>query len=210
MSTRNYDIAQQMTAAENTQLIVFGFMDFAGWPLFAGTHAGFITWGGEDWLGLGSWAGVEPIRESIDLDTTKFRLTLATPTQELLGEALYESSGGRRVEIYLGSWRDDDEGLVADPSLIIAGSMGATEVLLGQQSGVSVMVEDVRASLDKINGRRSTMEDHQVDFPGDRFYEFLSQMMDHRYVFNGEEHGGGPGPRQVPDGIPSWVTRFWE
>jgi hypothetical protein len=187
MSTRHYNMAQQFLAAENAQPIVFAFLDFVGEPVFVHSSVGYITWGGEDWLGLGHFAGIEPIREGIELRAASFRLSLSGAMEHLLGEVIYENTAGRLVEIYLGSWDEENERLYSDPPLIIRGTMGPPEVTLGENSGASIVVEDVRAGLASVNGRRTSLEDHQEDWPGDLFFQFLPQMIDHTFVFNGQQ-----------------------
>lgn len=214
MSTRTFNIAQQLLAAEGAQPIVFAFLDFVGDPQFVHSSVGVITWGGEDWLGLGQFASVEPVKEGIELRSAQFRMGLSGAMEHLLGEALNENTAGRLIELYMGSWDEANEGLYADPELIIRGTMGPPEVALGKRSGASIVVEDVRGALASVNGRRSSLEDHQEDFPGDLFFEFLPQMIDHKFIFNGKEQGGiggrpgdgapppgddGPGrPRSIP------------
>lgn len=189
MSTRTFNIAQQLLAAEGAQPIVFCFLDFVGDPQFVHSSVGVITWGGEDWLGLGQFASVEPIKEGIELRSAHFRLSLSGAMEHLLGEALNEDTSGRLIELYMGSWDEQNERLYADPELIIRGTMGPPEVALGKRSGASIVVEDIRGALASINGRRSSLEDHQEDFPGDLFFEFLPQMLDHRFMWMGREAG---------------------
>lgn len=189
MSTKNFNLAQQLLAAEGAQPIVFSMLDFVGEPQFVHSSVGVIPWGGEDWLGLGQFATIEPVKEGIELRSAAFRMVLSGAMEHLLGEALYENTAGHLVELYLGSWDEANARLYADPELIIRGSMGPPEVVLGQGAGASIVVEDVRGALASINGLRSSLEDHQEEFPGDLFFEFLAKMIDHTFLFNGREHG---------------------
>jgi hypothetical protein len=196
VSTRNFNIAQQLLAAEDAQPIVFAFLDFVGDPQFVHSSVGSIPWGGEDWLGLGQFASIEPLREGIELKSASFRMGLSGAMEHLLGEVLNENTAGRLVELYIGSWDEVNERLYADPELIIRGTMGPPEVVLGKGYGASITVEDVRGGLASINGKRSTLEDHQEDFPGDLFFEFLPQMIDHKFLFNGQPQGSND-PRDI-------------
>lgn len=206
MSTRHFDMAQQLLAAEGAQPIVFAFLDFVGEPVFVHSGVGYITWGGEDWLGLGQFATIEPVREGIELRAATFRMGLSGAMEHLLGEVLNENTAGRLVELYMGSWDEESEALYADPTLIIRGTMGPPEVVLGKGAGASIVVEDVRGSLSTMNGRRSSLEDHQEEWPSDLFFEFLPQMIDHTFVFNGERKmSGGAGfgnPQGAAGGYP--------
>ena len=200
-------MARQLLAAEGAQPIAFAFLDFVGDPQFVHSSVGVIPWGGEDWLGLGQFASVEPVKEGIDLRASQFRMGLSGAMEHLLGETLNEDTSGRLIELYLGSWDEANARLYADPELIIRGTMGPPEVMLGKNSGASIVVEDIRGALPSVNGRRSSLEDHQEEFPGDLFFEFLPQMIDHKFVFNGRPQGGRQSgdrdpPRDGPGGRP--------
>jgi hypothetical protein len=116
--------------------------------------------------------------------------------------------------MFVGTWSDDGTGFVndRDPELFMRGRMGPVKVEIGpSQSLFSVEVEDIRSMLDRVNGLRSTLLEHNETHADDMFYEFLSSMTDHTFVFNGrdfaERRGGtsdqdntyGPGsPRWEP------------
>lgn len=211
MSTRNFQVDSTGLGGEAVELVVFAFLDFVGSPCFWHSGVGYINWGGEDWLGLGQFAHIEQIPEVIGLTPARTKLALLPVAGELLDEALNEATWGRLCELYLGVV--EDSALKATPDLILRGTMGPPEVALSAKGSISVMVEDIRSKLGRINGLRATTQDHQSDVgTQDSFYALLPQMQDYKFVFNGRNAGvttqGGQG---TPGGAPdqNWDYSHW-
>src|SRR3970040_1211031 len=122
MSTRAFDIGAMGLGGEGVELVMFGFFDFAGDPKFVHTSVGIITWGNEDWEGVGNFARVEPVQERLGYAPARMRLGLSPIVGELLNESLNENTWGRLCEIFLGTW--DGAAMTRDPELIIRGRMG--------------------------------------------------------------------------------------
>lgn len=202
MSERTFDVDALGLGGEAVEPVVFAMLDFVGDPQFLHSSVGIITWGNEDWYGLGTLGAIEPIKDSIGYAPKRVRLTLSPVAGEYLNEALNEATWGRLCELYLGVW--DGDALTRDPELILRGRMGPPEAMVGPNGAVSVTVEDIRASLDRVNGLRATILEHQREAPGDDFYKWLPQMLDHRFVFNGGQFGANnlqprhPGPPPMP------------
>lgn len=188
MSERNFPVAAQGLGGEAVEPVFFTMIDFVGEPVFIHSSVGVLTWGGEDWYGLGALGSIETVRDQAGLSPTRVRLVLSAVTAEYLNSSLNENTWGRLAEIYLGVW--DGESLKRDPTMLIRGRMGPPEVTISKEGNlVSVQVEDLRGLLDRSNGRRSTILDHQAESPGDTFYGMLPAMMDHKFTFNGGSFG---------------------
>lgn len=203
MSARAFDVGAGGYGAEGTELVVFAFFDFQGDPKFLHSSIGYITHGGEDWEGVGALGTMDAIKEPMGLSPTRVRLSLSPVAGEYLNSAINENTWGRLCELYVGNW--DGVALVRDPELLVRGKMGPPEVSLGEpDSSIGITVEDVRASLDRVNGLRATLLDHQAEHAGDTFYAWLPEMMDHRFVFNGQNFGirGGAGRPSIPGSRP--------
>lgn len=189
MSTRNFDVDASQLGAEASEPVVFCMLDFVGEPQFLHSAVGIITWGGEDWCGVGTLGRVDAVPDKIGYSASRVRLQLSVAATEILGQVINENTWGRLCELWLGNW--DSAALVRDPDLLIRGRMGAPEASIGgKASGISVIVEDIRGMLDRVNGLRSTILDHQREAPADTFYKYLPRMLDHRFIFNGGKFGG--------------------
>lgn len=194
----NYDLSE--LGDETATPIILLMMNFKSWPIFVHTGAGVITWNNEDWIGAGDIGVIRASRKSIGLRPARFELALAPILSSYVTQVLSESTWGRLVEMYLGNWNGSGFANDHEPVLFFRGQMGSPKVELGsRKSLVSIEVEDVRGMLERTNGMRSTLLDHNEHEPGDLFYELLPSMMDHTFVFNGEE-------QQIPvTGRPGYV-----
>lgn len=210
MSGNAFDVNALGLAGEAVEPVAFVMLDFEGDPKFLHTSLGIIAWGGEDWYGIGNIGRIDPISDRLGYAPARFRLSLSPVAEEYLSSSLQENTWGRLCELYAGSWDPDNASLYSDPGLLIRGRMGPPEIVVGgPNSGVSVVVEDIRALLDRVNGLRATMADHQLESAGDTFYEWLPKMLDHRFVFNGGQYGGNnitPAPPFIP--LPGWGTLY--
>ena len=125
------------------------------------------------------------MKEGVDIKPTRATLTLSQVNQEYMNDALNTDTLGRRAEIYFGEI-DDEGDIDGTPDLLLAGTMGTPTI--DMDSGlISIDLEDYRSRLFLFSNKKFNLEDHQVDHPGDMFYEFLPQMLDHRFIFNGRE-----------------------
>lgn len=189
MSTRTFNINTTGLAGEAVEHIRFAFLDFVGDPQFLHSGLGVITWGGEDWLGIGAFCEIESVGEQIGIAPSRVRLSLAAQMSDYVGSAMNENTWGRLCELYLGTW--DGVGLTMDPQLEIRGRMGPPEIQMGVSGQrISIVVEDIRAALNRVNGLRASSVDHQVEAIGDTFYSLLPKMLDHKFIFNGQPMGG--------------------
>lgn len=173
---------------EGSELLIFAMFDFLGEPKFLHSGIGIVPFGGEDWEGVGQFGAIDAVRDNMGFAPTRLRATLVNPVMQYINEALNESTWGRLAELYVGGW--DSSSLTATPSLLLRGRMGPPEVIVGGASQMSVMIEDIRAMMDRINGLRSTILEHQVEAPGDGFFRWMTKMVDHHFIFNGGRFGG--------------------
>jgi hypothetical protein len=199
MSGRNFDVGASGLAQEAVEPVAFVFLDFKGDPQFIHSAVGIITWGGEDWAGIGSLGQIESVRDQLGLATSRLRLSLSPVAAEYLNESINENTWGRLCEVFIGNW--DGAALTREPYLLMRGRMGAPEARIGgQDSSIGITIEDVRGMMDRVNGLRATILDHQAESAGDTFYEWLPKMMDHRFTFNGQRLGGSnASPQDIVD-----------
>lgn len=182
--------------AESGTILLLACFDFESTTMYVHSGVGEITFDGKTWLGLGSLGSIENVEESSRLSSPKIKLSLSGVLQEHIGSALYEKTFNREVSLWL-LYLDEDslsqniDTPDEDPILIFRGMMSSPEVVSGiGSSTVRIIAEDFRARLGFKNKKRFTFQDHQEIASGDLFYEFLPQMQDHKFVFNGKDHGG--------------------
>lgn len=190
---------------EGVELTAYVMLDFIGEPVFLHSGVGYQSWGSEDWVGVGGLGKLDAMKDALGTAPSRLRLTLNDPVAEYLGEALNERTWGRLAELYVGAWDSTGQVVTTTPNLILRGRMGPPEIYVGEQNQMSVVVEDIRALMGRVNGLRSTILDHQREAPGDSFFMWLPKMVDFKFVFNGGTYGSNlfpetpaPTPRPRP------------
>ena len=184
MSTKNFS----QTFTDEFEPVIFVHLAFDSGASRIHSGVGKLTWGGNDWFGLGDFGSVK-MKEGVDIKPTKATMTLSGVNQEYVNEVLNADSEGRTAEIFFGLIAAT--GLVSGtPDLLLAGLMGAPT--LDMDSGVvSIEVEDFRSRLFLSNKKKFSLEDHQEQTgTSDLFYEWLPKMIDWRFTFNGKNRGG--------------------
>jgi hypothetical protein len=137
-----------------------------------------IVWNGNTWTGLGHLGSIEPVRESAQSEATGLRFTLAGPIAAYLSLALQEQLQGDPVLLYIAFF-DGNQQIIADPVLEWSGRADSMTIQDGDEtSAISVSAESRYADFARPRIRRFSDADQQAVYPGDRFFQFLPQMVE--------------------------------
>lgn len=159
------------------------------------------TWNGHTWSGVGWLIGMSQVEESTETRATSMTLEFGA-NAEIISAALLELRRNKPCTVWLGLLSDavalgdpDTETAVGDPALDLA---------IGTEKGVLVAVEEVFAGLfdlaeldidtdkptvrlqytskiadlERARVRRQTPADQAIDFPGDRFFDYVGSLTD--------------------------------
>lgn len=139
---------------------------------------GDLSWGGYTWGGLGNLGGISPLEETTDFRANGVQLQLSGIPSAYLAIALGEQYQGRSAKIYLGML--DSAGLlIGDPVYLFNGKMDTMRIDEGgETSTISVQVESSAISLKVAKEWRYTHEDQQIEYPGDRGFEYVVGLQD--------------------------------
>lgn len=169
-------VAAAALRSSHVPYLFFVQMDFSS-PLRVCSAAYDIAWNGYMWLGLGTLGGLEPIEEQASLEATGVRLTLTGVPTSVIGISLAEQYQGRPCQIWFAPLRADMQ-LVAQPIRLFSGRMDTMDTEVGDTATITVTAESRMVSWDKARVRRYNNEDQQNRYPGDRGFEFVSQMVE--------------------------------
>lgn len=163
--------------SEHSSRIYFLFLDLAIEPFRACTGVRTYTTLGFDWLGIGEISGISDIADAADIAARQVTITASGVdpwiTEPVLSRTNYK---GRSAVIYRGLL-DADNDLVDDPWIIWQGRMDVGSMVRDDQTNAAQIVcEPLAARLLRANVSRYSDQDHQIRFPGDKFYEFLPEM----------------------------------
>lgn len=204
MSERDLD-SDLKAAAESPEFlyIIFVDMDFPGENVRVHNGVGTYSFGGNDYMGVGTFGSVSPVRESIELVDQPINLTLSGIDTTIINILRSVNITGRDVEIFIGVL-DKEAQLVGTPQSMILAEVDAISVIAGKENAVQLSLQTRAARLRRRNNKRWTLEHHQADYPGDLFFEFLP------YVVAAEVQWGGErvrtGYRNNDDNLGQGVT----
>ena len=177
------------------------------------TCASPLTWKGQVWTGLGGSQGgavlsMEAAEETGKVEATGFKFVLTGLDPTLLTYCLGELSIAKQCRVWLGFLDATGLALAGEPIEIFEGWMDAADIeASGGGATITLQVESELRRLQMASGRKWTNADQQIDFPGDRGLELMSQAATWKARWGALEvggtgvstHGGG-----TTGGVPKW------
>lgn len=166
-----------LTEADVFRPVLLVRLDWSSGVVRVWTGYGEIVLDGQTYWGVGDLGGISPIGESGDLGANGCTLTLSGVPSASISDALSNDSQGRSGKVWLASLSSSGA-FEADPYLIFDGKIDVTAIDDdGTNSVISVTLE--KELIDRrVQSRRSTHEDQQIDYPGDMFFEFVAGLQD--------------------------------
>lgn len=142
------------------------------------TGYGTLSYGGNDYSGVGDLLSIEKIEETQDLSQTNVRFNLNGVPTATLSLALTENFQGRRIEAYFGVLNSSGA-IIADPYLVFAGRMDTIDITdSGDTCTISVNAESDLIDLRTNRETKLTAEDQKARYPNDKFLDFVSKITD--------------------------------
>ena len=179
-------MARELTAGMQAEVqapvlrpVVFYEGEFAGGTLRLWSGLGTKAWNGESWLGAGQLLGVSEIAETSEIRSVAFTCTLSGNVGSLISLALANAQLGKAGKVWIGTL-DASGTVTADPYLAFEGMLDVTRIDDAGAAGctISMRYESHLADLQRTRERRYTHEDAQIDYPGERGFEYLETLMD--------------------------------
>lgn len=160
----------------NVSIITFVMMDFTTGIVRTHNGIGTYTWGGEEWIGVGSLGAVSQFEEGADVSPYGITLSISGLDSTVSGEALNHDYFMRPIEIYIGALSVDDE-LLNNPLLIWSGHMDVMTLTAGTENDtITIKCESELAAFDRSSNLKYTTQSQQKFYPGDLFFEFLPKI----------------------------------
>jgi hypothetical protein len=187
----------------NVQIITFVMLDFASGIVRVHNGLGTYTWGGNDWIGVGSLGTVSQLEEGADVSPYGITLTLSALDIVVSGAALNEDYFMRPVAIYIGALSADDV-LLNDPLQMWGGHMDVMNVTAGAENDqITINCESELAAFDRSSNLKYTTQSQQQFYPGDVFFNFLPKIdgAKIRWRDNNSDSVAGFTPQDITRGI---------
>jgi hypothetical protein len=147
-------------------------------PIYVWTGRGSISWSGRTWAGVGTFGGLSMVEEGTNVQARGITLTLSGFDATLLAGVLTEYSVGLPVLVYLGLF-DNAGTLIPDPVCCWAGETDQPTISVsGTEATIDVNCENKLVQMNVSVERRYTHEDQQIEYPGDRGFEYVNAIQD--------------------------------
>jgi hypothetical protein len=183
-----FDSSTNETASERPSVRIFVAcdLDFASGHVRAHDGIGTLSWGGNDYDGVGQFGGIEIAEESIDLIAMPLRLKLSGVDASLVATAMDEVYQGRQATLYFGLVDASTHQLIDTPEVLWEGMMDQMTVNLADGVGeINLSCEHRLRREPRI--ARYTHEDMQLQYPGDRFFDLLPAIAGYRGKWGAKE-----------------------
>lgn len=157
---------------------IFVEATFATETLRMWSGVGSVSWNGHTWTGVGSFGGISIIEEGATVEARGITLTLSGIDSEVLADALQEIRIGLPVTVYLALY-DASFVLIADPLTSWSGRIDQPTIdVSGLAASISINCESKLLDLNVPSDRRYTLEDSQIDAPGDLGFQFVQSIQE--------------------------------
>ncbi len=175
------EMTAEFLAAITSQKIrpaLFVEITFTSGPIYVWTGRGVVSWGGHDWVGVGSLGTISNIEEGSTIEAKGITLSLSGIDTTLLTGVMDEFQVGLPAIVYLRLF-DSDNAFIGDPVISWSGRTDQPTVEMdGQTATISINCENRLVDMNVAVDRRYTNEDQQLDHPGDRGMEFVSSLQE--------------------------------
>lgn len=163
--------------ASNFAALCLVEFDFASGFLRLNNSTVNVSWAASLWLGVGRLGQIDAVSEGAELEarTVNFRITGIDPAN--IARALGEHYQGRAVKMWFAPL-DANHRVIADPALCFHGRLDTMDIELGQTAAIVCAATSRLADWDRAKTRRYNSEDQAIDFPADKGFEFVPQLVE--------------------------------
>jgi len=137
-----------------------------------------VVWGGHTYTALGHFLGFSDIEETSELQVANLTTQLSGVDQSVVSAVLSENYIDRPL-IIRKAFLDDEMTVIADPVLIFEGRMDNPVIDENPEDGscvVTVSASNAWVDFERLSGRHTNDAEQQIFFPGDKGFEFVSQV----------------------------------
>lgn len=178
MTTRNLTSGfQTAVAAEVIRPVLLVELDWPSGKVYATSAPMNITVGGNTYFGIGNLGSISAAREGTDTQADVLTLTITGVPTGAVAQAINDNPQLRLAIVSLALF-DANYQLVADPAILYQGTMDTPNIEMGTTGTITVPIINTLADWERPRGGRFTDDEQESRFPGDKFFEFVPQMVD--------------------------------
>lgn len=184
-------MARDLTAALNTEMkadtlqpFVLVELQYPSGTIRFWNGLGDLTALSQTWTGGGNLLTITEVRETESVVATGVIFGLSGIPSAALSNALSQDYQDRLAKMYIGAFNNAGA-VVADPYLVFEGRMDVQTIQDdGTTATVQVSTESRLVDLERARERRYTPEDQELDFSGDKGFEFVVSLQNKEVIWN--------------------------
>lgn len=163
--------------ASEVQPAVFVQMGFNGVTVYLWSGVGSIAWNGQTWTGLGALLKVTAVEDAATVEARGINITLSGLDTTLLPDCLNDFQLGLPVTVYLDFYVSGV--LTGSPLTTWAGRMDQPTIdVAAETATIAINCENRLMDMDIAVDRRYTLEDAQMEYPGDLGFAFTDGLQE--------------------------------
>jgi hypothetical protein len=170
-----------MTTALGSSLIrpaIFVQATFVNETVYVWNGLGIIPWNGQNWIGVGTLGAISNIEEGSNVEAKGISISMSGLDPRLLVDVIQNYQLGLPVMVWLALF-DSSNNLIPSPILSFSGRMDQPTLTVdGTTCTISINCESKLIDMNVSCERRYTNDDQQLDYPGDRGFEFVNSIQE--------------------------------
>lgn len=172
--------------------VVLADLNFASGMVRVHDGSGKLAFGGNDYLGVGQFAGVDVIDENVDFVARGIRLTLSGVDSTFVTPTMDEVYQNRTVTLYLGFVNQATGALLDTPETLWEGRMNQMSLKIDKGSAVIELTCEHRLRREP-RIARYTDADQRLAYSTDRFFDLIHVIPGFvsRWGSRDSSYGGG-------------------
>jgi len=179
------DIIDALDSAQFRPLILVD-IDFPTPIRFSSAYTA-VTVGGTQYIGGGSLGSISGVSENSSLDPQEMEITLAGIEDATLSALATQDYMNQDVTIRIAMLDDQGQIIGGQTMLYFFGFSDEVSFDFGSRSAITVTARDRLADWNRKRVERNINADQQARYPGDKGFEFVSQVADANIVWPASE-----------------------
>jgi len=164
--------------SDHLRIAFLFWADFASGVLSLASTPFDLTYLGVKYTGAGGIGTISRLQETSDFQVVAMDFELRGIPDDIVAMAASDQYQNRRCRLYL-AMLDSNYQIIPDPGVVFSGRMNTINTIEDPPlATVKLRAESRLSDWERPRMRRYTLEDHEVDAPGDKFFEFVPKMVD--------------------------------
>jgi hypothetical protein len=164
------------------QPVIMAMLTFRTQTTYVWSGVGTLTYGGNNYLGVGSMGKLGVITEGVDVQADGVTVELSGIDPIYKGECLTDIQVGAPAKIWFGLLSAN--ALVGAPYLVFSGTVDKPTFSIGGDSvTISLALENKMLNLSRASQRRYTSADQHIQYPDDTAFGWVEQLSDQALIW---------------------------